>query len=150
MFILVPYRVDVPYDRRPVANWLIFGALIFVFALQLLEHATISEQLPGEVRRHISEGHSREEAIELASESILEKTIYRFSLKGWTIRGLFGHDSEREESESKARTVEVEKTEQQFIRFRCQCGQEIKVPSQHAGKSGRCPKCSARLTVPEG
>ena len=91
MFILLPYRVDVPYDRRPVANWVIFAALIFVFALQVPESQKIRKQMPGEVRRHIAEGHSTEQATELARESVLEDTIYRFALNGWTIRGVFGY-----------------------------------------------------------
>jgi hypothetical protein len=45
-------------------------------------------------------------------------------------------------------TVPEEKKEQ-FIRFRCRCGQKIKVSWKHAGKIGRCPKCSTRVKVPE-
>lgn len=91
MFALIPYRVDVPYDRRPVANWLIIVGLILVFALQVREQPRIREQTREQLRKYISEGHAPEEAIELARESILERTIYRFGLRGWTIRGLFGH-----------------------------------------------------------
>ncbi|UCG49663.1 MAG: rhomboid family intramembrane serine protease [Phycisphaerales bacterium] len=36
-----------------------------------------------------------------------------------------------------------------FIRFRCFCGQKIKVPKVHAGRMGRCPGCSKRIKVPE-
>jgi len=36
-----------------------------------------------------------------------------------------------------------------FIRFRCFCGQKIKVPRVHAGRMGRCPGCSKRVKVPE-
>ncbi|MBW1811955.1 MAG: hypothetical protein JRJ87_27470 [Deltaproteobacteria bacterium] len=38
---------------------------------------------------------------------------------------------------------------EEFIRFYCTCGKKIKVPGIHAGKSGRCPACSARFKVPQ-
>ena len=31
---MIPYAADVPFDRRPIANWLIFGTLILVFLIQ--------------------------------------------------------------------------------------------------------------------
>jgi len=34
------------------------------------------------------------------------------------------------------------------IRFRCHCGKGIKVPSRYAGRSGKCPRCGARIRVP--
>ena len=36
-----------------------------------------------------------------------------------------------------------------FIRFQCACGKSIKAPQQQAGKSGRCPKCSAKIQIPK-
>ena len=39
---------------------------------------------------------------------------------------------------------------QRFIRFRCRCGQKIKIAGKYAGLTGRCPKCSARLKIPPG
>jgi membrane associated rhomboid family serine protease len=35
-----------------------------------------------------------------------------------------------------------------FIHFKCSCGQPIKEPGEHAGKSGRCLKCSGTVKVP--
>lgn len=36
-----------------------------------------------------------------------------------------------------------------MIRFQCEnCAQSLKVPESRAGKSGRCPKCRERVTVP--
>ena len=35
------------------------------------------------------------------------------------------------------------------IRFRCRCGQQIKVPTAYAGRIGKCPKCSSRVRIPE-
>lgn len=35
-----------------------------------------------------------------------------------------------------------------FIRFRCQCGQEIRAPVARAGAKGRCKACGRRVVVP--
>jgi membrane associated rhomboid family serine protease len=35
MFVLVPYQVDVPMERWPVANWVILAAIAAAFVLQL-------------------------------------------------------------------------------------------------------------------
>lgn len=34
------------------------------------------------------------------------------------------------------------------IRFHCQCGQEMTVPDEHAGKRGKCPGCQEIINVP--
>ena len=44
--------------------------------------------------------------------------------------------------------VEPKKTPAEFIRFKCSCGQSIKVAGQHAGRTGRCPKCNQRVKIP--
>lgn len=54
-----------------------------------------------------------------------------------------------EETEPETTPFETEEAPEQFIRFRCRCGQPIKIPSQYAGRIGRCPKCSARLRIPQ-
>jgi len=36
----------------------------------------------------------------------------------------------------------------EFITFRCECGQKIRVPAEHAGARGRCKACGRILTVP--
>jgi len=35
------------------------------------------------------------------------------------------------------------------IRFRCKCGRRLKVPAEYAGRTGRCPACKNRLTIPQ-
>lgn len=35
-----------------------------------------------------------------------------------------------------------------FIRFVCTCGRRMKVPSRYAGRSGKCPRCGVRVTIP--
>jgi membrane associated rhomboid family serine protease len=50
---------------------------------------------------------------------------------------------------SHQKTVAVaEKTEDDFIRFKCECGHRIKVHKRDAGKAGRCPKCSRWVEAP--
>ena len=44
--------------------------------------------------------------------------------------------------------VEPEEVAAEFIRFNCDCGQPIKVSAQHAGRIGRCPKCTDRVNIP--
>jgi hypothetical protein len=37
------------------------------------------------------------------------------------------------------------------IEFRCtQCGQQLRVPDESAGRTARCPKCSSLMTIPAG
>ncbi|MBE3144264.1 MAG: rhomboid family intramembrane serine protease, partial [Planctomycetes bacterium] len=36
----------------------------------------------------------------------------------------------------------------EFIRFACSCGRRLKMPAKYAGKTGKCPKCNARLKIP--
>ena len=35
MFFFLPYRVDVPHEHRPVMNWVVLAAVMFVFWFQL-------------------------------------------------------------------------------------------------------------------
>jgi len=43
---------------------------------------------------------------------------------------------------------ETVRTPAAVIRFKCSCGQPIKVPGEYAGRTGRCPKCSGKLKIP--
>lgn len=36
-----------------------------------------------------------------------------------------------------------------YIQVQCPCGQRLKIPSKHAGKSGRCPICHAIIKIPD-
>lgn len=54
----------------------------------------------------------------------------------------------REKAEPERERVEVEKADDGFIRFRCPRGHKIKVRKEHAGKTGRCPRCSAWVEAP--
>lgn len=70
--MFIPYSVDVPFDRRPVMNWLICGLVLLAFffqvktALNQTDHPFIIQNGP-------------------------QQTISRFVLDGWGVTGLFGH-----------------------------------------------------------
>lgn len=49
---------------------------------------------------------------------------------------------------AKEAAPKAEKPKEEFVRFRCQCGHRLKVRAEHAGKRGRCPKCSGSFKVP--
>lgn len=56
--------------------------------------------------------------------------------------------AEKEKAEPKRVIPEAEKVEDDFIRFRCECGHRIKVHRKDAGKTGRCPKCLRWVEAP--
>jgi membrane associated rhomboid family serine protease len=55
---------------------------------------------------------------------------------------------EKAKVEPKVVTAEAKKPDDDFIRFKCECGHRIKVHKKDAGKAGRCPKCSRWLEAP--
>ena len=70
--MFIPYAVDVPFDHRPVLNWLVCGVLVVIFVVQIA--AIVGE---------VDHGLSAEEAF--------QKTMGRFILDGWGLSGLFGY-----------------------------------------------------------
>jgi len=56
--------------------------------------------------------------------------------------------ADREKAEPKRTAAEAEKPEDDFVRFRCECGHRIKVHKRDAGKAGRCPKCLRWVEAP--
>jgi membrane associated rhomboid family serine protease len=56
--------------------------------------------------------------------------------------------ADREKAEPKKTVPEAEKPEDDFVRFRCECGHKIKVHKRDAGKTGRCPKCLRWVEAP--
>jgi membrane associated rhomboid family serine protease len=56
--------------------------------------------------------------------------------------------ADREKAEPKKTVPEAEKPEDDFVRFRCECGHKIKVHKRDAGKAGRCPKCLRWVEAP--
>jgi membrane associated rhomboid family serine protease len=55
----------------------------------------------------------------------------------------------RSPAEQKTITLEPEIPKEEFIRFTCPCGKRLKMPSKYAGRTGRCPKCNARIKIPD-
>lgn len=86
--MILPWRVDVPEERRPVMNWLIIGACVVIAWLQFMEALQRPDNLPG-IRTvpgtpadpNVSPGLSR-----ARGPGITETYV----LKGWGLKGLFG------------------------------------------------------------
>jgi membrane associated rhomboid family serine protease len=74
--VFIPYQVDVPFNHRPVVNWLVVAAVVLVFALQLIEFAEHggSDMTAGQYAEYLEKATSRQ-----------------FVLNGFGIKGLFGH-----------------------------------------------------------
>jgi len=54
------------------------------------------------------------------------------------------------EYEPAPETIEPSPIDDGYIRFPCECGKRLKVPSSYAGKNGKCPRCAKRVRVPGG
>ena len=99
MFVIVPWRVDVPEERFPFMNWLIIVATVVVFGIQVAEFAQneLAEGSPsavrgvpgpqgtpapiGSVRQPSGDGEERPQ----------EDITRSLMLQGWHLKGLFGH-----------------------------------------------------------
>ena len=55
---------------------------------------------------------------------------------------------DKTKAEPKKTVPEAEKPEDDFVRFRCECGHRIKLHRKDAGKTGRCPKCLRWVEAP--
>ena len=73
MFILLPYRVDVPFNYRPVMNWIVVALVILIFSIQMTEFNQVNN-------RQMS-------VVEFKENSITTQYL----LDGLSIKGLFGH-----------------------------------------------------------
>lgn len=96
MFLLIPWRVDVPQDRWPVMNWLILLALLAVFALQIRDYVVYETQQaprgptaqPG-ISQH---GPARSPAEDRPDDpSEVPGITHDLLLRGWGLKGLLGH-----------------------------------------------------------
>ncbi|MBM4028365.1 MAG: rhomboid family intramembrane serine protease [Planctomycetes bacterium] len=97
MFLFLPWRVDVPQDRRPVMNWLILAGIVAVFALQVadvIEYLVQQETAARDTRpgnpgtatptKPPSAPPTRPPA---EPPGITDKLM----LRGWSLRGLLGY-----------------------------------------------------------
>jgi membrane associated rhomboid family serine protease/predicted RNA-binding Zn-ribbon protein involved in translation (DUF1610 family) len=97
MFILLPWKVDVPQDRWPATNWLIIVAAVAVYVLQVADNLEFRARVealrpalqqqgpntPGTARRPVD-------------PNVLQRIgpppiTYRLMLRGWSLKGLFGY-----------------------------------------------------------
>ena len=93
MFIL--YSVDTSFDRRPVANWLIFALLIFVFLIKMVtwQHTEASvRESPNFKTAHIGQELTDtdfDNAVKKETEN--QWPLKSFMLNSWTFSGLIGY-----------------------------------------------------------
>ena len=110
MFLLLPWRVDVPQDRWPVMNWLILLALVAVFVHQMYDYAVYLDQegvlspsdsprpearpssrhgRPGASRGPSSAPPTDERRIKSLSEA--PGITHDLRLDSWSLKRLLGH-----------------------------------------------------------
>jgi membrane associated rhomboid family serine protease len=94
VFLLLPWKADVPQERRPVMNWLIITALIAVFALQVADaveyavdrdphlQSTQQSETPSEALPNDSSPRKPPRIPGVTGELILWD---------WSLKGLLGH-----------------------------------------------------------
>lgn len=80
MFVIVPWKVDVPQVRWPVMNWLIIAATIFVFYLQIPD--LIKYRKSQNPNIHNVYGQKKQE---------IQGITGTLMLNGWSLKGLFGY-----------------------------------------------------------
>ena len=96
MFLLIPWRVDVPQDRWPVMNWLILLALPTVFALQVRDYIVYKSQ-PAPQAPTVQPGVSPHAPAQSPTESRREAPseapgiTHDLLLRGWGLKGLLGY-----------------------------------------------------------
>lgn len=92
--MILPWRVDVPQERRPVMNWLIILAAFGVFILQVREAMYAApaahDVLVSEQAVDANEAGDDEQVTE-QEPAEPESSIRGFVLDGWSLKGLFGH-----------------------------------------------------------
>lgn len=83
--MFIPYQVDVPFNHRPVMNWVVFAGVILVFCVQV---AIVVEEISSERSVPFEEREAKEQAAEEPAEA---GKISQFFLTGWGLKGLLGH-----------------------------------------------------------
>lgn len=84
MFVILPWKVDVPQDRLPFANWLVIAIIFAFFFWQLNQvntyHTTIEDEL------HFIAAKAANGPFQLKTD-----LFNGFVLQNWNIRGMLGH-----------------------------------------------------------
>jgi membrane associated rhomboid family serine protease len=88
--VFIPYEVDAPFDRRPVANWLVLGGIILVFILQVVTSEEPKKAIERPIEEVLRVPTTEEESTEKQADRKQAVTgpMARFVLDGWGI-GLF-------------------------------------------------------------
>jgi membrane associated rhomboid family serine protease len=93
--MFIPYEVDTPFDRQPVANWLVVGGIILVFVLQVVtSEKQITEKSKGGIESPIEDvlrvptAENKAAAKQVEKKQAVTGPLARFVLNGWGI-GLF-------------------------------------------------------------
>jgi len=84
--MFIPYRVDVPFNHRPVVNWVVVAGVILVFCLQLAGLRAYSSQ-----PLVITADPNSERGFAVEAPEEMGGITGRWLLDGWGVRGLFGH-----------------------------------------------------------
>jgi membrane associated rhomboid family serine protease len=94
VFLIIPYHVDVPYERRPFANWLMIGLIVAVFFQQIAVTVKWGIGLAFEqVRTEQTDSDSEDSQQEQAGleSKMLKHPLDAWILHGWNPQGLIGH-----------------------------------------------------------
>jgi len=113
---------------------------------------SVAKKSSSEKWEHVAPSGPREEAILRAAmdrktadrEESYEEDDYEISEQPAGQKLRFAYQQENYEDSSDR----VGLVDDGYIRFSCECGKKIKVPSSYAGKNGKCPKCKNRVRVP--
>lgn len=91
MILILPYHVDVPYERRPYASWIMIGVIIAIFFQQLASEFKwgIGIYFP-QLQSVQAEDDSAQEDAGLESK-IPKHPLDAWILHGWNPQGLIGH-----------------------------------------------------------
>jgi membrane associated rhomboid family serine protease len=96
--MIIPWRVDVPEERYPFANWLLVGALVVVFGLQMAVMVQQAEQRQENWEdldvTHQEQQISEERDNKQVTQEELQEAFGQmapFVLWGFNLKGLFGH-----------------------------------------------------------
>jgi membrane associated rhomboid family serine protease len=99
MFLIVPWRVDVPQDRRPFINWLIIAGAIAAFVFQTISIREQRAKLPGMIKKYrnrpveeVAEEFGVDEQRLKEIEQSVEESLDKF--KGTRVEGLFAQSKD--------------------------------------------------------
>lgn len=94
--MFIPYWVDVPYDRKPFANWLILGLITAVFfqqiAISIKYGAEVAFQQQSEQEEKEQQGSEDSNQPQAPQgEAQIKHPLDAWILHGWNPQGLIGH-----------------------------------------------------------